>query len=118
MSKSLIDLTRANAPRSAIADELQTPVEQPKPEKPPRKKGDAVEKKTPSNANLPQSIPLATVSTIPDVQERYSTLGARIPDSLHQAIRVHCTTHRVEIQKFVQEALANHLALQNQQERP
>ena len=118
MSKSLIDLTRANAPRPTIADELPTPVEEPKLEKSPRKKSGALEKQAPSNANSPQSIPLATVSAIPDVQERYSTLGARIPDSLHQAIRVHCTTHRVEIQKFVQEALANHLALQNQQERP
>jgi hypothetical protein len=97
MSKGLIDLKRANTP----------------PENPLINKGDLSETKadtTPTVAPTPpiQTLPKQTV--ISSQTERVSTIGARIPESLHQTIKVFCITNRIEMQNFVQEALTTHLS--------
>lgn len=113
--KGLIDLSRANTPRNTVAEGAQADEKQPslepeaQPVPPPK-----IEKKTrAANTNAPKPVPATTPkTTVPAVQpaERQSTLGARIPESLHQAIRVFCIANRMEMQQFVQEALYKHLA--------
>ena len=100
MNKGLIDLSRANKPT-------------PPPESPPveeRKPARAAAPKVAKPANVNVASAPATIVAARNVSEPLSTIGARIPESLHQSIKVFCITHRVEMQQFVQEALAKHLA--------
>lgn len=112
MSKPLIDLTRATKP----AIEVPSPEEPASLETAPQPQGKASEA-TPVAANVNNSQsetfivapnPVATTAT--PAEERVSTLGVRIPVSLHQSIRIHCLTHNVEIQEFARLALGEYLA--------
>ena len=38
-------------------------------------------------------------------EEPVSTLGVRIPKSLHKRLKLFCVEHDIEIQKFVAEAI-------------
>ena len=42
-------------------------------------------------------------------QEPISTLGVRIPKSLHKRLKLFCVEHEIEIQKFVGEAIEEKL---------
>ena len=46
----------------------------------------------------------------PPAYEKIVTIGARIPASLHQSIKLYCVAKSVEMQQFVQDALTNHLS--------
>ena len=99
MSKSLIDLKRANTPPT-------NPLTEPE----QVQATTAVAELTPANSNLE---PPATIEVPQEtLVERVSTIGARIPESLHHAIKVYCAANRVEMQKFVQDALSIHLQRQ------
>ena len=95
MSKALIDLTRANKPTP--------PVEQIADDQAPT-----------ANNNEPAAAPIVAEPIAPPVPaatvEPVSTIGARIPQSLHQSIKLFCITHRLEMQQFVQDACEKHLA--------
>lgn len=109
MSKGLIDLKRANTPPA-------------NPLKPTKEKPTAVvqivsESEQPSVANHNDPVPISTAlparteEPIPAKAplERVSTIGARIPESLHQNIKLFCIANRIEMQNFVQTALTDHL---------
>lgn len=105
MSKGLIDLKRANTPpeNPLTKPEAQTPPISEVPELPA------------ANVNEPAAPAVTAVVTSPQVvtasqTERVSTIGARIPESLHQSIKLFCIANRLEMQMFVQDALTNHLA--------
>lgn len=96
MSKGLIDLTRANQPPANPLTESTSPAE-------------TILAPEPANSNTePQAV--ASVDTrAGHLSERVSTIGARIPESLHQAIKLFCIANRIEMQHFVQEGLSLHL---------
>ena len=98
MNKSLIDLSRVNKPATP-------PEEAPAAPKPIRQKT--------ANTNAAKAPAATVVATVPTAQpttiERVSTIGARIPESLHQKIRLFCIANRIEMQQFVQDGLTNHL---------
>jgi len=107
MSKGLIDLTRANKPPE---NPLTEPVKQGDPDSPTQESIPVVKA---ANTNEPQ-VPMeevlkeSTATTLNPV-ERTSTIGARIPESLHQTIKLFCIANRIEMQHFVQDALSIHL---------
>ena len=47
-------------------------------------------------------------------EEPVSTLGVRIPKSLHKRLKLFCVEHDLEIQKFVAEAIEDKLSEQEQ----
>lgn len=114
-SKGLIDLSRANAPTPPVPEaEPQAPREgaAPIPEatepKPLRVRTAKADPTPPDPA--PVVVALAA-------NEPVSTLGARIPASLHKRIKLFCTEREVEMQRFVQDALTAHLAALQSGER-
>lgn len=102
-SKGLIDLSRANKPpQNPLAD--KPPVKE-------KKAAPAKRKEPVANSNEPKSAVIPPVQeALPMTNERVSTLGARIPETLHQKIKLFCIANRMEMQHFVQIALAEHLA--------
>lgn len=98
MSKALIDLKRANTPPA-------NPLTEPEQVQPTT----AGAELAPANNNFEPPVPAEVPQEA--LVERVSTIGARIPESLHHAIKVYCAAHRVEMQRFVQDALSNHLQL-------
>jgi hypothetical protein len=103
MNKGLIDLKRASTPP---ANPLVTADTLPEPET----RAQAAEI---ANLNQEEAPSLAIVTEIQPVPapqvERISTIGARIPETLHQNIKLFCIGNRIEMQHFVQEALSLHL---------
>lgn len=102
MSKALIDLSRANTPpKNPLADK------QPATEAISNNPDEAT-----ANINVPAAMTeKEKLAPKPIVNERVSTIGARIPESLHQQIKLFCIANRIEMQHFVQEALTRHLEL-------
>ena len=103
-TKGLIDLSRANAPANPKEVALaETTKEEPEV----------------ANINAPAAPAVAVVVpptpvVTPVAVEPVSTIGARIPESLHQNIKLFCIANRIEMQHFVQDALTEHLnRLQN-----
>ena len=101
MSKPLIDLNRTNRPTSPLAA-ANTEAAEPA-QSQPAKGPEITVKAAPVRTKVQP--------TSPPANDRGSTLGARIPESLHHKIKVFCTANRMEMQQFVQDALVNHLAL-------
>ena len=95
MNKGLIDLSRANPPATTL------PEPAPEKAKPPS---------VSASSNLDLAKPVPTVVPTERTSEPVSTIAARIPESLHQAVRMYCTANRIEVQRFVEDALTACLA--------
>lgn len=97
-SKGLIDLSRGNKPTDPISEALAETTK--------------TELQT-ANANVPtaSAVIVTPVQTVvaPQPVEPVSTIGARIPESLHQSIKIFCIANKIEMQHFVQDALTLHL---------
>lgn len=101
MSKALIDLSRANTPpKNPLADNQQATEDI----------SNSPDEAT-ANINVPAAMTEEKPAPTTIVNERVSTIGARIPESLHQQIKLFCIANRIEMQHFVQEALTRHLEL-------
>lgn len=111
MSKGLIDLSRANTPPENPLK--STPAIADKPKKEVVAPATANSNEPPAQAAVEVSSPVMTSAPVPtpavQTAERVSTIGARIPESLHQTIKLFCIANRIEMQVFVQDALTNHL---------
>lgn len=103
MNKGLIDLKRASTPpANPLVDVEQSAPNNPSP----------LQAQNSANTNHEAAPPMAVVpepSQPQSYSERVSTIGARIPESLHHNIKLFCTANRIEMQRFVQDALALHL---------
>lgn len=109
MSKGMIDLSRAN---KAAAPVLDAPAETPVPTTPipEEPKAAPVTKSTRTRAAAPKQAAPAAPPKV-ETSEAISTIAARIPVSLHKAVRVYCANEDVDIQAFVRDALTRHLAM-------
>ena len=111
-NKGLIDLSRASKPALPTADVVATA-----PQDAASPMRDAPDPANPASASKEETKaprgrePRSTVATPAptSVAEPVSTLGARIPASLHKRVRLFCAEHDVEMQHFVQDALTRHL---------
>ena len=105
MSKGLIDLKRANTPP-------ENPLTRPEPQAPVISEISEVPAANINEAAAPAVTAVVSNPQVatPSQTERVSTIGARIPESLHQSIKLFCIANRIEMQLFVQDALTNHLA--------